>query len=79
MRIVTRQKWTLSQWRRLNSSDKEWYVAYDAYLLENEAERYKTMTEAIEQAGKKKGFGVIAVMLHALFKLWALRLNFGGD
>jgi hypothetical protein len=73
MRIVTRQTKDLEWWRQLPETDKEWFLAYDVHLQESEVTRYKKLSEAISESGKKKGFGVIAVLLQAIFKSVAIK------
>ncbi len=75
MRIVTRQAKDLNWWRQLKASDKEWFLSYDWYLRETEVNEFNAMAEKINAASEKKGFGVIVVLLYAIFKTLALALR----
>jgi hypothetical protein len=75
MRIVTRQAKDLKWWRALSANDKEYFLAYDWHLRETEAHEFKAAVERINEAGKKKGFGIIVTLLYAIYKTLALALR----
>lgn len=73
MRIVTAQGKDLNWWRNQSENDREWLQAWYEYQDDREAERNKGLNEAIKTASEKKGFGVIVVLLYAIFQILGLK------